>query len=322
MSTVPHRTMTTVLTLVVPGALLGSTLAVAAAWSDQLPDPVASHFGSEGPTGYSSLAGLLWPTVAVSALVAVGSWVLAFFWGRAALVRRVAAGTAVGVSAVMATIVIGILDAQRGLTDAADTGDIAVVTVVALVVGALAATLAAVAMPGDPHQPAGQAVPDDAPRLALGAGETATWVAVAASRAMLVGGWAAAAFVLVVSVLTQKWSLALASLALVVVVLATARFTVVVDRRGFTVRSALGWPRVVVPLDEVLRAEVVQVAAVSEFGGWGYRVGRGGRVGIVLRSGEALQVERTGERSLVVTVHDAATAAALLNTLAARSRVL
>jgi hypothetical protein len=88
------------------------------------------------------------------------------------------------------------------------------------------------------------------------------------------------------------------------------------------VRSSLGRPRIVVPLDEVVRAEVVEVSPVAEFGGWGYRVGRAGRVGIVLRSGQALQVERTGGRSLVVTVDDADTAAALLNTLAARSRVL
>ena len=60
---------------------------------------------------------------------------------------------------------------------------------------------------------------------------------------------------------------------------------------------------------------------MAEFGGWGYRVGRGGRVGVVLRTGEALQVQRTGGRAFVVTVDDAATGAALLNTLAARSRV-
>ncbi|MFE9915458.1 hypothetical protein ACFYPG_09865 [Micromonospora sp. NPDC005553] len=36
--------------------------------------------------------------------------------------------------------------------------------------------------------------------------------------------------------------------------------------------------------------------------------------------GEGLLVERTGERSIVVTVADAGTAAALLNTLADRHR--
>jgi hypothetical protein len=76
-----------------------------------------------------------------------------------------------------------------------------------------------------------------------------------------------------------------------------------------------------IPLDEVLGAEQVTVSPFHEFGGWGYRVGRGGRVGVVLRAGVGLQVARTGGRSFVVTVDDAATGAALLNTLAARSRV-
>jgi hypothetical protein len=59
---------------------------------------------------------------------------------------------------------------------------------------------------------------------------------------------------------------------------------------------------------------------LREFGGWGYRVGTDGTVGIVVRTGEGLRIRRTGDRSLVVTVDDAATGAALLNTLADRAR--
>ena len=50
------------------------------------------------------------------------------------------------------------------------------------------------------------------------------------------------------------------------------------------------------------------------------RTGVGGRIGVVMRGGEALEVVRTGGRRVVVTVGDAATGAALLNTLAARAR--
>ena len=55
-------------------------------------------------------------------------------------------------------------------------------------------------------------------------------------------------------------------------------------------------------------------------GGWGLRVGRGGRTGLVVRSGQALEVERTGGRIVVVTVDDAARGAALLTAVAARGR--
>lgn len=321
MSTVPHRAMTTVLTLALPAAFVGTTLAAAAAWSDELPDPVAVHFGTDGPDGFSSLAGLLWPSTLTTALVALGCWALAFFWGRASIVRRTASGTAVGLAAFLAALVIGILDLQRGLADAAQAGDVGTVTGVAIGVGVVAAAIGAWLMPGDPRQPTSESVPTDAPRLALGAEETAAWVAHAQSRSMLVAGGAATLFVLAVAVLVEIWALALVAVALAVLMLAMARFSVVVDRRGLTARSALGWPRITVPLDEVTQAEVVDVSPFPEFGGWGYRVGRGGRVGIVLRSGPALQVERTGGRAFVVTVDDAATGAALLNTLAARGRV-
>lgn len=45
-----------------------------------------------------------------------------------------------------------------------------------------------------------------------------------------------------------------------------------------------------------------------------------GATGVVLRSGEAIEVQRTGGRRFVVTVDDAQTGAALLGTLVARSR--
>ena len=119
---VPHRAVTTVLTLAVPLALAAVPFVVATAWASELPDPVAVHFGTDGPDGFSSLAGAVWPTAIATVAVALGSWALAFFWGRTALVRRTAAGTAVGMAAFLSTLVVGMLDLQRGLADAAQTG--------------------------------------------------------------------------------------------------------------------------------------------------------------------------------------------------------
>ncbi len=100
--------------------------------------------------------------------------------------------------------------------------------------------------------------------------------------------------------------------------LALARVRVTVDRRGLTVRPALvPRPRVRVPLDEIAGATARDVDPVSEFGGWGYRV-RPRRTGVVLRSGEALVVRRDNGHEFAVTVSDAHTAAALLNTLVER----
>jgi hypothetical protein len=45
-----------------------------------------------------------------------------------------------------------------------------------------------------------------------------------------------------------------------------------------------------------------------------------GTVGVVVRGGESIAVERSGGRRFVITVDDAATGAALLNTVAERAR--
>jgi hypothetical protein len=93
-----------------------------------------------------------------------------------------------------------------------------------------------------------------------------------------------------------------------------------VDRRGLTVRGPLGLPSYTVPLDEVAAVEVVRVSALGDYGGWGWRIGRRGAPGVVLRSGEALQVTRGDGRRFVVTVDGAAEAAALLAALTDRVR--
>lgn len=321
MTPVPHRTMTSVLTLVVPGALVASTFVVAGAWSAELPDPVAVHFGTDGPDGFASLADALWPVALGSAVVAALCWALAFFWGRTAVVRRICAGTAVGLTAFLSALTVGLLDLQRGLSDAADAGGTGLVITLAFAVGLAGAALGAWLTPGDRRQPTGAPVPRDAAVLVLAPDESATWVTHAESRAALVVGASVTVLVVALGLLLSAPFVLVPAVVVAGAVLSSTWFTVTVDRRGLTVRSAVGWPRFVVPLDEVLKAEVVSVRPLPEFGGWGYRVGRGGRVGVVLRTGDGLQVERTGGRSFVVTVDDAATGAALLNTLAARERV-
>ncbi|MEZ0449153.1 DUF1648 domain-containing protein [Cellulomonas sp. ICMP 17802] len=320
MSPVPHRTLTTVLTLVVPAALVASTFVVAGAWSAELPDPVAVHFGSDGPDGFASLSGALWPPAIISLAVAVLCWALAFFWGRAALVRRISAALALGLTAFISALTVGLLDLQRGLADASQTGPTGLVLTLAFTLGIAAAALGAWLTPGDLHQPTTDPVPASAAVLDLGPDETASWVAHAESRAALVVGGSVTVLVVALGLLLSTPFVLVPALVVAAAIASIAWFTVTVDRRGLTVRSAVGWPRAVVPLDEVVRADVVAVRPFAEFGGWGYRVGRGGRVGVVLRTGQGLQVERTGGRSFVVTVDDAATGAALLNTLAARAR--
>jgi len=213
------------------------------------------------------------------------------------------------------------LAAQLDVPSAADAHDLGAPLAVAVAASLAAAVGAAWATPGDGHRPSTTPVPDDAPRLPLPDGGTASWV-----RHLRWGNpmWfvlATVTFAAAMGAVTRSWWFAVAlTVVLVPVLVAANAWTVTVDRRGLIARSLLPRPRVIVPLDEIEDARVVTVEPLREFGGWGVRAGLGGRVGVILRRGEALEVRRTGNRGVVVTVDDAATAAAVLNTLAARTR--
>jgi hypothetical protein len=88
-----------------------------------------------------------------------------------------------------------------------------------------------------------------------------------------------------------------------------------VDARGVHLRSTLGIPTIMVPLAKITSADVIQVQAIAQYGGFGFRWGFNGRFGVILRSGEALEIHRDKGLSVVVTVDDATTAAALINGL-------
>jgi hypothetical protein len=107
---------------------------------------------------------------------------------------------------------------------------------------------------------------------------------------------------------------------LLVVLVATAEFRIRASAAGLTVRSIVGLPYFRVPAADIARAGVVQVNPLADFGGWGLRfvIGPGGkrRIGMVSHNGQALEVVRRDGRSIVISVEDAGTAAAVLETYA------
>jgi len=318
---VPHRAPSTLLGLLLPVVLTALGSAAALSWRSDLPDPVAIHFGPDGPDGFGSLGSNVLINAVMGLVLAVGGWALAFFAGRAALVRRLGVGFGVGITAFLQTLQLSILAVQRGLVDAADTPDAAWTPLLGVAVGLVVGFAVALLVPGDAPAPTNEPVPADAPRVPLADSQRATWVRHVRSRAILVVAAVTLLVLAVLSLVLRSPTVVLpAAVVLTLVVASTASFTVTVDERGIAARSGLGWPRIVVPLNEVQRASAVRVSPWKEFGGWGYRVGRDGRVGIVLRTGDGIEVRRTGGRVVVVTVDDAATGAALLNTLASRRR--
>ena len=158
-------------------------------------------------------------------------------------------------------------------------------------------------------------------------GEVVAWTGTVELPAWFVTAVTAVAAVLlalgVLRLLTagpHVWPIFLAPTLLLTVIAVTAQFVVTAGPRGLVVRSALGWPRLTVPASELATAGVVAVDPMADFGGWGIRwvIGpnRKGRWGVVTRRGPGLEVVRRDGRSIVVTVDDAGTAAAVLEAYA------
>ncbi|MHB1064224.1 MAG: DUF1648 domain-containing protein [Georgenia sp.] len=321
----PHRGRAWLFGVAVPLAVhLGAGLLVRS-WLPRLPDEVALHWGIDGVDRVGPVSELLITTAALGGLGFVVLAVLAVSVGRTALTRRMVLALATGTAVFFAGLLLTQAWTQLDLADPwqAPSPDLPliVVTVLAVGAGALAGALAG----RDPELPADAPLPADAARSDLGAQERAVWTQqVAAGSRRHRWGWLGLALyvtgALALSILTQMWFGAVIMLALVPLMLTMLVWDVRVDAAGLTVRGRLGWPRQYVPAAEILRADVAEISPFRQFGGWGLRTSVDGRTGVVVRKGEAIAVERTGGRRLVVTVDDAATGAALLNTFAERAR--
>lgn len=288
-------------------------------WLPELPDQVVTHWGADGPDGFGSPTMYAWMQV----IIGVGTPLLLALpvlavardaWGP---VGRFMGALSLGFAAFISIAMAGSVAMQRG--DGALDGIgivLAASTTGMLVLGVLGWFLQPRVIVRAPAAAAS--------RLDLAPGERAAWFGtVAIGRA---GGIILAVAVLIM-VCSAVWMLAASELlgfwitagvALLVsaLVAATFVFRVRISAAGLRVRSLLGWPRWDVPASDITDVQVVEVDPMTEFGGWGVRIGLDGRMGVVLRAGEGIQVTRRKGRPFVVTVDDATTAASVLNTAA------
>ncbi|MCL2594854.1 MAG: DUF1648 domain-containing protein [Promicromonosporaceae bacterium] len=304
--------------------ILFSAGAYAFSWRDDLPNPIAQGWGTDGPNRFGSFGAFVGITLGVSAGVALLLGVLCWLLGREAITRRFFVGSIIWESIFASGLMLLLLAAQRGLSDAADAS-MNGWWIAALVVGPLLlAVIAGLLVPGDARQAATEPVPSDAPRLTLSADERAVWLGQARpGRFVFILLGVVIVGLIGLAIGLRLWGLLGAPVGLLGLVAGLSAINVRVDAKGLTVRGILGAPRVQIPADEIVRAAAIDLTNPLQYGGWGWRLNwRDGEVGtaIITRRGEALHVERTGGRGLVITVSDATTAAALLNTMADRAR--
>lgn len=291
---------------------------VATSWS-VLPDPVALHWNTAGSAdGFASrvvgvlvvplgLMTLMWVLLTV-VLARVPQSIPGVRWGSA-----VADGTTWFVVSTFALSLVG----QRGMPSAT-TSSFSMWWVLSACAAALVGGwLTMRVLPAAPPVRRSGPVPADAPRLEV-AGDSQVWwtgtarggLGVGIGGAILLGG-------LVVSVVLAPWYIALVLVAALVLLVTMTSFRVVIARQSIVARGLLGWPRLTVALDTINEADVVEVRALA-WGGFGLRMRPDG-AGIITRGGPALQLRRPDASQIVLTVDDAETAAATVNTLLDRS---
>ncbi|GAB3601179.1 hypothetical protein [Microbacterium tumbae] len=317
--------------VIVPAAIVALSAIIIAAWLPEVPEPAAIHWGFDGVDGY----GPGWTYLAL--LLGIGGGIVVLFAVMAFLGHRLPprsrsegrpdgpqwsptarflGAMSLGVSTLLAATSLISVGVQRGLADAAETPDITPWVILGIVL------MAGLAVLGWFLQPAAYTTTDagvPAGPLELAGTERAVWMGTASTArgAQIVLG-VAVFFVLATAALLGArgvegwWFSAIIGIALAVLAATMLVFRVRVNAAGLQVRSAVGWPRFAIPASDVASVRVVTVNPFGEFGGWGYRIGLDGRRGVVLRGGEALQVEQRNGKVFVVTVDDAATAASVL----------
>ncbi|WP_022889480.1 DUF1648 domain-containing protein [Agromyces italicus] len=304
-------------------------VALMLAWLPEVPSTIATHWSGGGaPDGFAPA----WTAPLGAALLGLGLTALfvgIMFGGtrdgRWGPMMRLLGAFSLGTTVLLVVLLTWSLGMQRGLDDPAEAPGIGVPLLVSAGLAVLSGVVAWFAQPRTTL--AGPHASESVAPLELNPNERAVWVRTTTmSRAAMIAIGAGVAGLAIGSIVAAAvgspawWILLATSLLLAALAATTFVFRVRVDERGLEVRSSIGAPWFRVPLAQMRQVSVTDVNPTAEFGGWGIRLAPDGAFGVVLRSGEALQLVRENGRRFVVTVDDAATAAALLEALSARAR--
>lgn len=312
------------LLITLPALLAAAASVIGMLLTPDLPETLAVHWGFDGTVdrvdGLGSFIGIV--AVLVPAFIAamVAFSITALRAGTSQLFVRSVVGMSIWFGFFVSVSIFLSVQSQRGVADV-EAQPVSSALVPLLVGFVVAVAAAAIGMLVTPKVPVTTRHRAEALGIELTAGEQAYWSGTAHSpRGYIAAPIGSILLIVVVFTLAgfPAWLTVIVSLVL------GSLFTliswhVVVDRRGLTVTGALGFPRFRIPLDDVVAARATTLNAFSEFGGWGLRIGRSGEWGVVVRSGDTIEVERKRGAPFVVTVDDAATGAALLTSLARRT---
>jgi hypothetical protein len=311
------------LLIAVPPLVAAAASVIGMLLTPDLPEVLAVHWGFDGSVDRTGgIDSFIWIVAALVPLFTagiVGFSITPLRTGTSRLFVRSVIGMSIWFGVFISLSMYLGVQTQRNVTDVEALS--ASSAVVPLLVGfGVAVLVAAIGVVLAPDVPATKKLRAEERTLDLAAGEQAYWASTARSGRGVVA-LPIGAVLVIVAVFTilglPVWLTIIVGLLLASLVTMLA-WHVVVDRRGLTVTGMLGFPRFHIPVENVVAATAIDINAFGEFGGWGVRVGRSGDWGVVVRSGDAIEVERKHGAPFVVTVDDAATGAGLLTSLARR----
>jgi hypothetical protein len=293
----------------------------AAAWmfgvSGQMPAQLASHWGSNGVDGYSSL----WGLAAIAVLVCGGTGALlgglgVASRGQSLVLARIFVGVGIGGGFAMAGLALATVAGQLGLTDPSQAVISAPVVwtgvVLGVAVGGLAGWLyrpgavdrspspgvqsVAAELQGKPVSSQAKAMAANGETLAIGV-SMGSWKWL---LSLGVGAVIAACLFFV-----SPW-LSLLGVLAAVLLWAFCQGTAVIGPDGVKVMVS-GFFKLMPATYQEIHSAAVQDIKAMDFGGWGYRLG-GGSTGFIMGSGPALVLETGFHQRYVISMPDAETA--------------
>lgn len=306
--------------LLVPFVILLVGTFLPLSWKADLPTNLPLHWGTDGPDRWGDVNALVMPVMAIGAVIVVIMCVLGAKISKEILPQRVMVVTNNFLAGLFTAITISTAAGSRHLADASQVEISNWWIFGGMLGGTLIGAVLAWLIPARTPSHTDTAPPVDAVRAPLSDSEHAVWLQREVSVPSLWVGSFAIIAITVSAIYSQLWGI----LALPVVL--TALFATMfiwdlrVDATGFSCASGLKVFRRAIPLAEIVEAKVVDTRALRDFGGWGWRTALDGATGIILRSGESLELTLTDDRVFVVTTKDATSAAGLVNTLLERSR--
>lgn len=287
-----------------------------------LPDRVAVHWAGQTVTGVMPLLGHVALTGVVVAVVGGVLTVLARNLGTAP--RPLLTGLAAGCAVFLGGTGYGIALGQRGLSDpyAAENPAASVVgsALVAVAIGMIAAR-AGESAPAADEQVSRPMLPASAERLRDDADGYLAWRAISTSSpaTVLVVSLMVVVPLVLLALVVQDWWLLVLGVGLGVLVASVCVSVVTVDADGLHVRGFGFVPWLRVPLSRIAYADVVEQPQPHPLTGVGLRrtARRGGdaQITFLTRPGPSLRLLGLGAPDVIVSLPDAATAAATVNSL-------